>query len=32
MRWEKSVLSNLFQIVGISVDRSSDKQVWQYLE
>jgi len=32
MRWEKSVLSNLFRIAGIPVDRSSDKQVWLYLE
>jgi len=31
MRWEKSVPSNLFQIAGILVDWSSDKQVWLYL-
>jgi len=28
----KSVLSNLFRIAGIPVDRSSDKQVWLYLD
>jgi len=32
MRWEKYVLSNLFRIAGIPVDRSSDEQVWLYLE
>jgi len=32
MRWEKSAPSNLFRIAGILVDRSSDKQVWLYLE
>ena len=26
MHWEKSVLSNLFWIAGIPVDRSSDKR------
>jgi len=26
MRWEKSVLSNLFRIAGIPVNRSSDKR------
>jgi len=26
MRWEKSVPSNLFRIVGIPVNRSSDKR------
>jgi len=31
MHWEKSVPSNLFQIAGIPVERSSDKQVWLYL-
>jgi len=31
MRWGKSVLSNLFRIAGIPVDRRSDKQVWLYL-
>jgi len=32
MRWDKSVPSNLFRIAGILVYRSSDKQVWLYLE
>jgi len=32
MSWEKSVHSNLFWIARIPVDRSSDKQVWLYLE
>jgi len=32
MRWGKSVHSNLFRIAGIPVDRSSDKQVWLYLQ
>jgi len=31
MPWEKSVPSNVSQIAGIPVDRSSDKQVWLYL-
>jgi len=31
MSWEKSAPSNLFQIAGILVDRSLDKQVWLFL-
>jgi len=31
MHWDKAVLSNLFRIAGILVDRSSDKRVWLYL-
>jgi len=32
MHWGKSALSNLFRIAEIPVNRSSDKEVWLYLE
>jgi len=32
MRWGKSILSNLFQTVGILVDRSCSKWYWSHCQ